>query len=210
MAVLRLSTGEVIIGYSEINELIVPAGMEVGRFAYPESLEARVKAMAKPLTGEGAELVFGELSSNVEGVVKGLDFNYSYRRAGVFVPPDEQGKSSFSMAGDNNPEQVVCAEMTSSDLDNYKAPHILRANNLHFAYAGSFVKGMQLEGDLQAMIYITAGEWQRLDSSILTWVVFSIGEPVLGLSYFDAMPDENGSHPTDVMADHTIHESMNF
>lgn len=209
MAILRLSTGEVIAGYSEINELIVPAGMEVGRFSYPESLEAKVKAMAKPLTQDGAELVFGELSSNVEGVVKDLDFSYSYRRAGMFVPPNEQGMSSFSMAGDNNLE-VSSAEMTASDLDNYKAPHILRVNNLHFAYAGSFVKGMKLEGDLQAMIYVTAGEWQRLDPKILTWVIFSIGEPVLGLSYFDSQPDENGGHETEVVADYAILESMNF
>ena len=49
MAILRLSNGEVITGYSEINELIVPVGMEVGRFTYPEHLEAKVKEMAKPL-----------------------------------------------------------------------------------------------------------------------------------------------------------------
>ena len=210
MAILRLSTGEVVAGYAEINELIVPAGMEVGRFSCPESLEARVKDMEKPLTPEGAGFVFGELSSNVEGVVNDLGFSYSYRRAGVFVPPNEQGISSFSMAGDSNPEEVVSAEMKASDTDDYDAPHILRVNNLHFAYAGSFVKGMQLEGNLQAMIYVTAGEWQRLDPNILTWVIFSIGEPVLGLSYFDAMPDENGGFETDVIPDHKVHESMNF
>ena len=64
MAVLRLSTGEVVVGYSEINELIAPAGMEVGRFDYPDSLEDKVEAMAKPLTNQGAEFAFGELSSN--------------------------------------------------------------------------------------------------------------------------------------------------
>jgi len=209
MAILRLSTGEVISGYAEINELIVPAGMEVGRFSYPESLETRVKAMAKPLTEDGAQLAFGALSSNVDGVVKDLDFSYSYRRAGVFVPPNKQGLSSFSMAGDNNPA-VSSAEMTASDLDNFKAPHILRANNLHFAYSGYFVKGMQLADDLQAMIYVTPGEWQRLDPNILTWVIFPIGEPVLGLSFFDGQPDENGEFETDVMPDHRVLETMEF
>lgn len=210
MAVLRLSTGGVVVGYSEINELIAPAGMEVGRFDYPDSLEDKVKAMAKPLTNQGAEFAFGELSSNVEGVVKDLNFNYSYRRAGVFVPPKEKGGiSAFSVAGDNQPE-VSSAELSTTDLSNYMAPHILRVNNLHFAFAGSFVKGMQLESGLQAMVYVTAGEWQRLDPNILTWVIFSHGEPVLGLSYFDGMPDENGGFETDVMPDHAILETMKF
>ena len=69
---------------------------------------------------------------------------------------------------------------------------------------------MQLEGDLQAMIYVTAGEWQRLDPNILTWVIFSIGEPVLGLSFFDSQPDENGGFETDAMPDHTVLETMKF
>ncbi len=210
MAILRLSTGEVYTGYSEINELITPTGMEIGRFSYPETLEAKVKAMAKPLNQDGVDLMFGELSSNVEGVVKEVKFNYSYRRAGMFVPPEERGgTSSFSMAGDNHPE-VSSADMSASDLANYMAPHILRVNNLHFAYAGAFVKGMQLEGDLQAMIYVTAGEWQRLDPNILSWVIFPIGEPVLGVSFFDGMPDENGGFETDVVPDHAILDTMKF
>lgn len=210
MAVLRLSTGEVVVGYSEINELIAPAGMEVGRFVYPDSLENKVKAMAKPLTNDGAELAFGELSSNVEGVVKDLNFNYSYRRAAVYVPPKEQGGTgNFSLSGDDQ-SGVASMDVTASDMDNYMAPHILRVVNLHFAFTGAFVKGMQLEGDLQAMIYVTAGEWQRLDPNILAWVIFSCGEPVVGLSFFGDKPDANGLHETDVMADHPILDTMKY
>ena len=210
MAILRLSTGEVYTGYSDINELIVPAGMEVGRFSYPESIEAKVTATAKPLTQDGVDLMFGELSSSVEGMVKDTGFNHSYRRAAVYNPPKERGgTSSFSMAGDDQSE-VSSAEVTASDLANYMAPHILRANNWHFAFAGAFVKGMQLEGNLQAMIYVTAGEWQRLDPNILCWVIFSHGEPVVGLSFFDRKPDGNGNFETDVIPDNAILETMKF
>lgn len=210
MAILRLSNGEVITGYSEINELIVPVGMEVGRFTYPDTLEAKVKAMVKPLNQDGAEFMFNELSANVDSVVKDLDFSYNYRRAGVFIPAKEQGgKSAFSMAGDDQ-MQVASAEMTPADLANYMAPHILRANNLHFSFAGAFIKGMQLEGDLQAMIYVLAGEWQRLDPNILSWVIFPNGEPVVGLSFFDQKPDANGAHKTDVFPDTVISETVKF
>lgn len=210
MAILRLSNGEVVTGYSEINELIMPVGMEVGRFSYPDSLEAQVEAMAKPLNEDGAAFMFGELSAHVNSVVKDLDFNYSYRRAGIFVPAKEQGGTSgFSMAGDDQ-MQVASAEMTADDLANYMAPHILRANNLHFSFEGAFIKGMQLNEDLQAMIYVLAGEWQRLDPNILSWVVFPSGEPVVGLSFFDEKPNENGAHETDVFPDTKIIETMKF
>ena len=210
MAILRLSNGEVITGYSEINELIVPAGMEVGRFNYPDPLEAKVKSMEKPLNQDGAEFIFSELSENVESVVKDLDFSYNYRRAGIFVPAKEKGgTSAFSMAGDDQ-MQVASAEMTPTDLANYMAPHILRANNLHFSFQGAFIKGMQLGSDLQAMIYVLAGEWQRLDPTILSWVVFPSGEPVIGLSFFDQKPNASGAHETNVFPDTEISETVKF
>ena len=210
MAVLRVSTGEVYANYSDINKLIMPLGMEVGRFSYPEHLEARVASIAKPLTQEGVDFMFGELSSSVEEMVNNGDFNYAYRRAAVYIPPKEQGgTSSFSMAGDDQPG-VSSAEMTASDLGNYMAPHILRANNWHFSFAGAFIKGIQMEDKRQAMIYVTAGEWQRLDPEILTWVVFPHGGPVIGLSFFDRKPDDNGAFETDVIPDNTILETMKF
>ncbi len=210
MAILRLSNGELITGYSEINELIVPAGMEVGRFNYPDPLEAKVKSMEKPLNQDGAEFIFSELSANVESVVKDLDFSYNYRRAGIFVPAKEKGgTSAFSMAGDDQ-MQVASAEMTPADLANYMAPHILRANNLHFSFQGAFIKGMQLGSDLQAMIYVLAGEWQRLDPNILSWVVFPSGEPVIGLSFFDQKPNASGAHETDVFPDTEISGTVKF
>ena len=210
MAILRLSNGEVITGYSEINELIVPAGMEIGRFTYPDPLEAKVKSMEKPLNQDGAELIFSELSANVESVAKDLDFSYNYRRAGIFVPAKKKGGTSvFSMAGDDH-VQVVSAEMTLADLANYMAPHILRANNLHFSFQGAFIKGMQLGSGLQAMIYVPAGEWQRLDPNILSWVVFPSGEPVIGLSFFDQKPNASGAHETDVFPDIEILETVKF
>ena len=210
MAILRLSNGEVITGYSEINELIVPVGMEVGRFTYPEHLEAKVKEMAKPLDQDGAEFIFSELSANVARVVKDLGFSYNYRRGGVFVPAKEKGgTSSFSLVGDDQ-MQVASAEMTPTDLANYMAPHILRANNLHFSFQGAFIKGMQLGSDLQAMIYVLAGEWQRLDPTILSWVVFPSGEPVVGLSFFDQKPNANRAYKTDVFPDTEISETVKF
>ena len=118
-------------------------------------------------------------------------------------------RAIFSLAGDDQ-SGVAAMDVTRADIDNYMAPHILRENNLHFAFTGAFVKGMQLKGDLQAMIYVTADEWQRLDPNILTWVIFAYGEPVVGLSFFGSKPDANGMHETEVIANHSILESMNF
>ncbi len=210
MAILRLSNGEVYVTYKDINKIIAPAGMTVGRFPYPEALEAKVAEMSKPLTKESLDLVFGEMASSVEGILKDANYSYAACRGAVYVPPETKGgKCAFSMALAGM-EEPMNAEMNESDTSDYKLPHVLRTDNWHFAFASAFVKGMQLEGDLQAVIYVTAGEWQRLDSNILTWVIFTFGEPVVGLSYFADEPNAQGKWETDVAPDHVILDTMKF
>ena len=210
MAILRLSNGEVYVTYQDINKIIAPAGMTVGQFPYPEALEAKVAEMSKPLTKESLDLVFGEMASSVEGILKDANYSYAACRGAVYVPPETKGGNcAFSMAFAGM-EEPMNAEMNESDTSDFKLPHVLRTDNWHFAFASAFVKGMQLEGDLQAMIYVTAGEWQRLDSNILTWVIFTFGEPVVGLSYFVDEPNAQGKWETDVAADHVILDTMKF
>ena len=210
MAILRVSNSEVYATYSDINKITAPVGMEVGRFSYPESLQGKVAEMAIPLTQEGADFMFSDLSSSVEGMVRDAGFGYSYRRAAAYVPPKERGGTcSVSMAGDNQPG-VSTAEMSESDLRPYAVPHRLRARNWHFSFASAFVKGIQLADDLQAMIYVTAGEWQRLDPNCLAWVIYPYGEPVIGLSFFDRKPNAEGGFDMDLIPDNPIQETMKY
>ncbi len=210
MAVLRLSNGEVYISHEDINRILAPVGMTVGGFEYPEALRAKVAGMDKPLTKEGIDLVFGELAASVEGVLAAEGFEYSFRRAAVYVPPEVAGGSSiFSMALAGQ-EAAMSAEMPAAGLDAYRTPHVLKANNIHFSFANGFVKGLQLANGVQAVLYTTDGEWMRLTPTCFNWVIFPVGEPVVGLSYFDQEPDAEGQFETEVTMDHDILESMTF
>ena len=144
MAVLRLSTGEIYVTYEDINARTAPMGMEVGSFPYPESLSTKWANLPKPLTQEALDFAFGELSQNVEGLVKDAGFKYEYRRVGCFVPAKtEGGTSGFSFGGDDKPG-VASIEISGQDMANYMAPHIVRVHNWHFCLSGAFIKGLQI------------------------------------------------------------------
>lgn len=210
MAVLRLSSGELYMSHADINEIIAPVGMTIGSFSYPEALRAKVESMAKPLDKEGIDLLFGELADSVEGVLDQRGFDYSFRRAAVYVPPAEKGGSSvFSMALAGQ-EEAASAEMPEEGLAAYRAPHTLKAHNFHFSFASGFIKGLQLADDLQAVVYTTDGEWMHLDPTCFNWVIFPNGEPVVGLSFFDQLPDAEGQFETEVKPDHPVLETMKF
>lgn len=210
MAVLRLSSGEVYVDHADINEIIGPVGMTIGSFSYPQALRDKVEGMAKPLDKAGIDLLFGELSASVEGVLSERGIDYLFRRAAVYVPPAEKGGSSvFSMALAGQ-EEAASAEMPEEGLAAYRAPHTLKAHNIHFSFASGFMKGLQLADGVQAVIYTTDGEWMHLDPTCFNWVIFPNGEPVVGLSYFDQEPDADGQFETEVMADHPILDTMTF
>ena len=210
MAILRVSNGDVLTTYADINALIKPVGMEVGSFPYPDSLKDKVAAKTNPLTQDGLDFLFGEVSSSVEGVVRSLDFAYEYRRGAIYTPPKtEGGPSSFSMGGDDQPG-VASLEVSAADLAGYTMPHILRAHNLHFCLSSSFIKGIRLSNDLQAVVYVLPGEWQRLDPNCACWVVFPSGGPGGGLSFFETVPGPEGMHETEVLPDLEVLETMKF
>ena len=210
MAILRLSIGEVYATYKDINKIIAPAGMTVGRFSYSKSLEAKVAEMPKPLTKESLDLIFGEMSSSVEGMMNDANYRYASCRAAAYIPPKTQGgKCVFSMAFKGMTE-AINTEMDESDLTDYKLPHVLRTNNWHFSFASSMAKGIQLADGVQCVIYITAGEWMRLDPTCFNWVIFPSGEPVIGVSYFGDEPNAEGRWETDVTPDHVVLETMQY
>ena len=210
MAILRLSTGEVYVAHKDINEILAPVGMTIGSFSYPETLRAKVASMEKPLTKEGIDLLFGELSASVEAVLSDENFEYSFRRAAVYVPPREKGGSSiFSMALAGQ-EEAASAEMPEAAMAAYRAPHVMKAANFHFSFASGFVKGLQLADGVQAVVYTTEGEWMNLDPTCFNWVIFPSGEPVVGLSFFDQEPDAEGQFETEVKADHLVQDTMLF
>ena len=210
MAILRLSNGKVYATYEDINNFIAPAGMTVGPFSYPEALQAKVAEMPKPLTKESLELIFGELSSSAEGMMKDANYSYASSRAAAYLPPKtEGGKCTMSMAFDGSTDAMT-VEIDESDLDDYKLPHVMRTNNWHFAFASTMAKGIQLADGVQCMIYITAGEWMRLDPTCFNWVLFPSGGWVVGLSYFEDAPNAEGQWETEVTPDHVVSETMKY
>ncbi|MCY3750391.1 MAG: hypothetical protein OXG54_03220 [Gammaproteobacteria bacterium] len=206
MAVLRVSSGKVYTTYNEINEILAPAGMTVGEFSYPKDLKAKVEQMDMSLPGKALDLMFGEVVESVEGVIKDEDFDYSCVRAGAGVPVN--GGTMFYMAYKG--QVAMSMEMRDEDSDGYMVPHILRNNNLHFALVNAFVKGVQLEDGEQCVIYTTAGEWMNLTPECLNWVIFAVGAPAVGISFFDAEPDAQGEFDTEVRTDHAVLETMKF
>lgn len=210
MAILRVSNGSVYATYEDINALTAPMGMEVGSFPYPEAHKTKWASQPRPLTQGALDFALGELSANVEGMVKEAGFKYEYRRVGCFVPARTHGEASgFSFGGDDKPG-VASIEISGQDIANYMAPHIVRVNNWHFCLSGAFIKGLQLTEDLQAVIYVTAGEYQRIDPTVQNWVIFPLGEPSSGLSFFECEPNTDGVHETDPLPDLQILETMKF
>ncbi|MEM8496690.1 MAG: hypothetical protein AAF542_01625 [Pseudomonadota bacterium] len=206
MAILRVSTGKVYSTYQEINQILAPAGMTVGSFDYKDSLKEKVEAMDMELPASSLDLLFGEVAHAVASEVERLAFNAASKRAGAGVPIADG--TLFTMAYEG--QAAMSMEMKDADSAAYLTPHILRNNNLHFGLVNAFVKGVQLPDATQCVIYTTAGEWMNLTPDCLAWVVFAHGVPAVGLSYFDAVPDEQGQYEMDVRADHAVLETMKF
>lgn len=208
MAIARLSTGEVFGSYSDINEVTAP--VQVGRFSLPESTKEKIGELTMPLTQEGGDYILSMLDPNAETLMKHEGFSFDYRRVGCYVPPSTRGGScSFTMVNEGQAEAAT-AEMTEKDLVAYLTPHNVQVHDWHFTFSGAIVKGIRMEGDLQAVVYVTPGEWIRLAPSVLNWPVFAFGAPVIGVSYYDRVPNAEGGFDMDLHPDHPILESMKF
>ena len=208
MAIARLSTGEVFTHYSDINELVKP--LQVGRFSFPLEVEQKINALTKPLTKEGVDYILDAVHSDAESVLEDAGFEFKSRRVGCYVPPETRGgECSFTRTREGQTE-VDTVTMTEDDLTGYLTPHNVHVNDWHFTCSGAIVKGIQLEADLQAVVYVSPGEWIRLAPSVLNWPIFAFGTPVIGLSYYDRAPNADGKFDMDMYPDHPVLETMKF
>lgn len=208
MAILRLSTGKVYAEYVDINELVKP--LQVGRFLLPDDVREKVAQLEMPLTRQGADYLFQSLDTDAEKLMERHEFKFRYRRVGCYMPPEKRGGDcSFAIAEDGGGD-VFVEEMTEGQLSEYLTPHNVLAHDWHFTFSGTIVKGVQLKSGLQAVVYVTAGEWIRLAPTVLNWPIFAFGRPVIGLSYFDREPENHGDFDMKLYPGHQIAASMQF
>jgi hypothetical protein len=208
MAIARLSTGEVYGEYDDINELVSP--VQVGRFEVNEDTKRKVRNMQTPLKGGDAEFILRSLGADVDEQMRSNGFEYAVRRVGCYVPPKERGgECSFSLVMEGS-QDVKVDELRESDLSAYVTPHHAMVNDWHCVFSGTIVKGIQMEGDRQAVVYVTPGEWIRLAPSVLNWPIFAFGAPVIAVSHYDRELNERGWFDMELRPDHPILETMKF
>ena len=208
MAIARLSSGEVYANYSDINDLVKP--LQVGRFAFSAVVEQKVNALTKPLTREGADYILGAFDPEAESMMKDAGFDFKVRRLGCYVPPEKRGGDcSFTTLKDDQSAAEV-ESMTEDDVNAYLTPHHVQVNDWHFTFSGAIIKGIQLQGDLQAVVYVTPGEWISIAPTVLNWPIFAFGSPVIGLSYYDREPNADGDYDMELHPENKVMDSMLF
>jgi len=187
MALLRLSDGRVYTTLEDISRHI--GSTRVGSFEYPEPFRKKVASLTLPLTEEGANYIFENLDSKVVSLlrIEGL----VHRTIGCVIPPTKEGGGfvfAFGASGkDTSPQKKTAAEVKA-----YLTPHAVQVTDWHLCMSGAFVKGLQLEGDLQGVLYVQPGEWIRLNASVKNWPVFPLGQATVGVSFFDKQPGTFG------------------
>jgi hypothetical protein len=202
MALLRLSTGQV---YTTIRDISSRIGTtRIGVFDYPESFRRTVAQLQVPLTDEGAEVLTRNLDPKAVAWATGEGL--TFRRLGCIIPPSGSAKEfvfAFGKAGsDSAPTQ-----MSEAQLSAYTTPHRVLANDWHFVMRGGIIKGLQLDGGLQAVLYVQPGEWIRLNPKVVNWPVFPVGEPSIGISFFDR---EWGTFGQETHSDVKVHPDMAY
>ena len=208
MAIARLSTGEVFAHYSDINEITKP--LQVGKFSLPASARQKIAGLQKPLTSQGAECILDVLDPNADSIMQREGFEFQYRRVGCYVPPETRGGQCSFTTLEEGSVDVNVETMSEDELAAYLMPHNVHAHDWHFTFSGTIIKGIQLDDDLQAVVYVTPGEWIRLSPAVLNWPIFAFGTPVIGLSYFDRMPGADGEFDMSLHPDHSVIDSMKF
>ncbi len=206
MAIARLSTGEIYTTYEEINKIVKP--MQVGGFNLAEEVSASVSELPMPVQQEGAEYLLKALDQ--EAVAMTEREGFVYRRVGCYVPPEETGGICyFSTRHESDPG--LEEEMSESDLKAYLTPHHVLASDLHFVFSGLITKGLLLEDGRQAVVYAQAGDWIRLNQTILNWPIFPSDGPVVAISYFDRSPNpETNDYDMDLHPEVEVLPTMLF
>lgn len=202
MAVARLSSGELYGSIDHINAIIGP--MEVGKFDLPSDIGSKLASMSMPVSENDASYFVNNWGG---GKKIADDGGYSFQQVRCFVPQKEKGgPAGFS----TNPGGAM-GDMPAEALIAYQTPHHVNANEIHFLFSGCITKGLQLADGRQAVVYITAGEWMRIDSSNLTWPVFNSGEASVAMSCYDRQPQlEGGQFEMSLYPEHAVLETMKF
>jgi hypothetical protein len=202
MAILRLSTGQVYTTIEDISSRI--GSTRVGTFAYPESFRSAVAKLPVPLTKEGVDLLTSKLDP--AAVALPAKEGLTHRRLGCIIPPTG-GRSEFIFAFGASEKDATPAQMTPEQLSAYTTPHRVLANDWHFVMRGGIIKGLQLAGGQQAVLYVQPGEWIRLNPQVVNWPIFPVGEPTIGISFFD---QEWGTFGQETHADVKVRPEMLF
>ena len=209
MAIARLSTGEVYTDYSDINKIVNP--VQVGRFSLSEEVKQGVSNLNMPITKDGADYIFANFDPDAENLMKNEGFDFAIRKLGCYIPPVTRGGENVHFQGLMKAAgEIATDEMKEADLTAYLTPHNIHVNDWHFTFSGTIVKGIQLEGDKQAVVYVTPGEWIRLAPTVLNWPIFAFGVPVMAISYYDREVNKEGWFDMDLHPDHPIFESTRF
>lgn len=208
MAIARISTGEVYADYSDINKIVGP--VQVGRFSLSEEVGQKISNLSMPLTKEGADYIFANFDPDAENIMKNEGFDFAIRKLGCYAPPVTRGGNCSFSRLDEGSGEIVTDEMNEAGLTAYLTPHNIHVNDWHFTLSGTIVKGIQLKGDKQAVVYVTPGEWIRLAPTVLNWPIFAFGVPVIGISYYDREVNSEGWFDMDLHPDHPILLSTKF
>jgi len=207
MAILRLSSGEIFSDFEGINKILAP--VEVGSFPLSEQAKKTVVEKSRTLNRESADFLLETLGDGELERMKAGGLNVKCNRVATYSPAQsEGGPCSFSMIyGDK--KEAVSFSAEGDVLAGYLVPHRFLAYDWHYCFEGSFIKGLQVNNDLQACLYNTAGEWMRLDPTVMNWPVFPESY-VVGVSFFDRLPNENGGYDMEHAPQHPILETMKF
>ncbi len=182
MALLRLSNARVYTTIDEINEIVAP--LRIGTFDLPETASNRIAGFSQPLSKPDAMTVLKLLDSKVVDMTAKEGF--TYRRVGNVVPsPKQDGSFAFVTRDENSPGDAPPIARSPKEIADYLIPHYVQVNDWHFVFSGGIIKGLQLKGDLQGVVYCGAGEWIRLNPTILNWPIFPYGQATVAVSYFD-------------------------
>jgi|SRR5665213_490682 len=182
MALLRLSNGRVYNTHEEINALVAP--LRIGRFNLPDSSREIVSRFKQPLSQEDAMTVLRLLDPKVVDMVTKEGF--TFRRVGNVVPlPKQDGSFAFVTRDENSAGDAPPIARSPKEIADYLVPHYVQVNDWHFVFTGAIIKGLRLKEGLQGMVYCQAGDWIRLNPTILNWPIFPYGEATVAVSYFD-------------------------
>lgn len=187
MALLRLSNGRVYTTRDDIAGRI--GSTRIGSFTYPDAFRNEVAKLPLPLTEEGVNYIIGQLDP--KAVKLPNDEGLTFRTIGCVIPPDKEGEE-FVFAFGHTAKDTSPEKKTPKELKAYLTPHAVQVTDWHFCMSGAFVKGLQLDGDLQGVLYVQPGEWIRLNANVKNWPVFPYGQATIGVSFFDKQPGTFG------------------